>query len=459
MRPPRATHRLRRRLVRPVPLAVAAALVAGTGALVPLLANGAESTCRVDYSVTGQWADGFQGAVEITNSGKALTGWELTFDLSGGEKVNQGWNGSWSQSGTTVTVKNASWNGSLATGGKASTGFLGSRSGATSTPTSFKLNGETCSSGVDATPSSGATVAPTFSESSSPTATPTATQTATSTPSATATPTPKATATPTPTETGTTSAAEWNPPSGIASQLDQTFAHMVSTYSDLYGFKNYGFDQIMATKGTINYCVRWDSDNPVTATLRDKVESTVQKQFGKWITALSENGKGYNQWPYPSVKVKVVGWAVKDRATLKWTDDSVDIYAGNLDEGGAPQCSPPCGRFFHQDGNYSQCPGKEARHYDQSLWLTKGMGFGGAGGDWGQRLDQEYFTSAMDQENVHIYLHEVGHTFGLADFYDWTPTPDVGGFIMNAGSATQITEFDKWMVRDFWRHIKNRYGY
>jgi hypothetical protein len=29
---------------------------------------------------------------------------------------------------------------------------------------------------------------------------------------------------------------------------------------------------------------------------------------------------------------------------------------------------------------------------------------------------------------------------------------------MKAGSATQITEFDKWMLRDFWRHLKSRYG-
>ena len=46
-------------------------------------------------------------------------------------------------------------------------------------------------------------------------------------------------------------------------------------------------------------------------------------------------------------------------------------------------------------GRRPQCPGKEARHDDLSLWLTKGMGFGGAGGDWGQRVDQEYFTNAL----------------------------------------------------------------
>ena len=36
--------------------------------------------------------------------------------------------------------------------------------------------------------------------------------------------------------------------------------------------------------------------------------------------------------------------------------------------------------FFHQDGNYSGCPGGAARHYDLSLWLTSGFN-GGAGGD------------------------------------------------------------------------------
>jgi hypothetical protein len=159
----------------------------------------------------------------------------------------------------------------------------------------------------------------------------------------------------------------------------------------------------------------------VTATLRDSIETTLQKQFGKWMTALTESGEAYDDWPYDSVKVKVVGWAVKDRSTLKWTDDSVDIYAGDLDADGVPRCAPPCDRSAHQDGDYSQCPGEEAHHFDQSLWLTKGMGFGGFGGDWGQQLDQEYFTDNLDAENLHIYLHEVGHTFGLDDFYDWSP--------------------------------------
>jgi hypothetical protein len=56
-----------------------------------------------------------------------------------------------------------------------------------------------------------------------------------------------------------------------------------------------------------------------------------------------------------------------------------------------------------------------------------------------------------------ILLHEIGHTFGLDDFYDWSPS-GVGGFLMKAGSASAITEFDAWMFRDWWRHLKSRYG-
>jgi hypothetical protein len=30
---------------------------------------------------------------------------------------------------------------------------------------------------------------------------------------------------------------------------------------------------------------------------------------------------------------------------------------------------------------------------------------------------------------------------------------------MNAGSSPTVTEFDVWMLRDWWRHLKGRYGY
>jgi hypothetical protein len=244
----------------------------------------------------------------------------------------------------------------------------------------------------------------------------------------------------------------WNPPAGLVTPLNQVWQHQEQTYGNLYGFRNYGWDQIFANGGSINYCVRWDSSAPVSAALRDRVHATLARQFKKWMDVMV----GHNGWPYQNVPVKVVGWAVRDRSTLQWNDSSVDIYVNNIREN-APQCSEPCGRFFNQSGTYPNCPGGAARHYDMSLWLTAGMN-GGAGGDWGQRIGSEYFVGALDAANVHILLHEMGHTFGLDDFYDWTPS-GVGGFLMKAGSAAEITEFDAWMFRDWWRHLKNRYGY
>jgi hypothetical protein len=237
--------------------------------------------------------------------------------------------------------------------------------------------------------------------------------------------------------------------------LAAVWSHEEQTYSDLYGFKNYGWDQLFAGGGSINYCVRWDSTAHVTAAQRDAVAVALQRQYQKWMDQMLDNGAGWNNWPYKQVPVKVVGWAVRDRSQLEWTDSSVDIYVNDIRED-APQCGEPCGRFFHQDGNYSGCPGGASHHYDHSLWLTAGFS-GGAGGDWGQRIGSEYFMSNLTTDNIHILLHEMGHTYGLDDFYDWDPLPGQG-FIMKAGSATQITDFDKWMLRDFWRHLKSRYG-
>src|SRR5690349_959396 len=135
-----------------LPLLVVGAAVALVGTVVApvVTASGATPACTVEYSVTGQWDTGFQGAVKITNNMAALSGWSLGFDFPAGQKVTQGWNGKWSQSGTTVTVVNESWNGSLASGASVSAGFLASWSGSNAVPTAFRLNGTTCN--VDTQP-------------------------------------------------------------------------------------------------------------------------------------------------------------------------------------------------------------------------------------------------------------------------------------------------------------------
>lgn len=135
-------------------------LLAGAGAVallgsvtVPVVtASGAAPACSVEYTVTSQWDSGFQGSVRITNNTAAVSSWSLTFDFADGQKLTQGWNAKWSQSGTTVTAANETYNGSLATGASVSAGFIASRSGSNAVPTSFKLNGTSCNTAAEPSP-------------------------------------------------------------------------------------------------------------------------------------------------------------------------------------------------------------------------------------------------------------------------------------------------------------------
>ncbi|MFE2581774.1 cellulase family glycosylhydrolase [Streptomyces sp. NPDC059378] len=144
-------------------LVVAGAIALIGTAVVPVVtAQAATPACTVQYSVVSQWDSGFQGTVSVTNNTAALSSWSLTFDFAGGQKVTQGWNAKWSQSGTAVTAVNESYNGSLGTGASVSAGFIASWSGGNTPPATFKLNGTTCN--ADAEPSPTPTPTPTPTE-------------------------------------------------------------------------------------------------------------------------------------------------------------------------------------------------------------------------------------------------------------------------------------------------------
>ncbi|MFE6364873.1 cellulase family glycosylhydrolase [Streptomyces sp. NPDC057806] len=109
----------------------------------------AATGCKVDYTITNQWSGGFQAGVKVTNLGDPVSGWTLKWTWSdGGQKVNQGWNGTWSQSGSAVSVTNVDWNRTLATGGAADLGFTGTFTGANPKPAAFTLNGVACTGSV-----------------------------------------------------------------------------------------------------------------------------------------------------------------------------------------------------------------------------------------------------------------------------------------------------------------------
>ncbi|MET1075939.1 MAG: non-reducing end alpha-L-arabinofuranosidase family hydrolase [Umezawaea sp.] len=113
----------------------------------------AAAGCSVAYAAPSQWSGGFTAAVTVTNLGDAVDGWTLTWSYSGGQQVKEAWNAQVLQSGAQVTARNVSYNASIPSGGKVEFGFNGSTSGTDNpSPTSFSLNGTTCTGGVDPNP-------------------------------------------------------------------------------------------------------------------------------------------------------------------------------------------------------------------------------------------------------------------------------------------------------------------
>jgi endoglucanase len=109
----------------------------------------AATGCKVDYTITSQWQGGFQAGVKVTNLGDAVSGWTLKWNWpDAGQKVAQGWNATWSQSGSAVSVTNLDWNRTLATGGSADLGFTATFTGSNPKPAAFTLNGVTCTGSV-----------------------------------------------------------------------------------------------------------------------------------------------------------------------------------------------------------------------------------------------------------------------------------------------------------------------
>ncbi|MGC9665553.1 cellulase family glycosylhydrolase [Planosporangium sp. 12N6] len=144
-----------------VATAAAGLVVAGSAAAVTT-ASAASSGCSVKYTVVSQWQGGFQGDVSFTNLGGPLSSWKLEFAFpAAGQSVTQGWNATWSQSGTRVTASNVSWNGSVATNASVSVGFIGSWSGSNPVPTAFSVNGVTCTGSVTPPTGSPTTAPPT----------------------------------------------------------------------------------------------------------------------------------------------------------------------------------------------------------------------------------------------------------------------------------------------------------
>jgi enterochelin esterase-like enzyme len=100
--------------------------------------------CSISYS-QNDWGSGATVSITIKNNGSsAINGWTLVWNFAGNQKITNQWNGSCTQSGTTVTFKNASYNSTIPAKGSVTFGFNISYSGVNAKPTDFTLNGTAC---------------------------------------------------------------------------------------------------------------------------------------------------------------------------------------------------------------------------------------------------------------------------------------------------------------------------
>jgi hypothetical protein len=134
-------------VVKAVDSAGASAASAHASATTAAASSGSGTGCHVNYAITNRWQGGFQAAVTIENTGStALQNWTLTWSFANGQTITNLWNGSKTQSGSNVIVRNLSYNGTIAAGGSYNgMGFTGTwNNSSNAVPAAFAVNGTTC---------------------------------------------------------------------------------------------------------------------------------------------------------------------------------------------------------------------------------------------------------------------------------------------------------------------------
>ncbi|GAB3416137.1 CE1 family esterase [Flindersiella endophytica] len=100
--------------------------------------------CRVTNTINA-WNTGLTSSITLTNtSTTAINGWSLVFTLPSGQTITSGWNATYSPTSGQVTARNVSYNGDIAAGASIGIGFQAGHTGNTAAPSSYTLNGATC---------------------------------------------------------------------------------------------------------------------------------------------------------------------------------------------------------------------------------------------------------------------------------------------------------------------------
>jgi beta-glucosidase len=130
----------------PTPTPTPTATVTPTPTVTPSPTPASTANYVVVYTIQNDWGSGATVNVTITNkTTAAVNGWTLAWTFPGNQTITNLWNGSYTQSGASVTVKNASYNANIpANGGSLNFGFNLNYSGTNAKPAGFTLNGTAC---------------------------------------------------------------------------------------------------------------------------------------------------------------------------------------------------------------------------------------------------------------------------------------------------------------------------
>ncbi|MEN8905649.1 MAG: cellulose-binding domain-containing protein [Clostridiales bacterium] len=396
------------------------------------------ATTKIEYTIQNDWGSGATVNVTIKNIDSSnIDGWKIRWIFPNEQEITSMWNANYTQDGNSVLVENAGWNNRILSGDSVSFGFSMIYNGINNEPIDFILNDE------DIETTKNISINP-ETETAYETNTPT---------------------------------AEYIVTDGNEETDDETYEDVPEEYKESIEWvwknrildensvsrKNLNFDQAIDGKGTINYIVRWQSSKKVTLEQRQGIETMISRQINNWNDQLAN----YDGWPYEKLDVKVVGWAcVNSSQLLDLQDDEIvytDYIIDSLSNENSdipeklPKAPDKLSRFEHFTDNNYNYPGGFDKRFNMYLWGTTNFE-GGAGGDWGQRISEDYILESIDLEEAVIIEHEIGHNYGLTDFYEEDDRPPAGfpeKTIMWAGNSSTITNWDKWMVRYVWTQLKS----
>jgi endoglucanase len=112
-----------------------------TSTATPTITPNSNSQVSVVYSVVTEWPTGATINVTVNNNSTAMiNGWKVNWTFANDQKITNLWNGIFTQTGSSVTVKNEKFNSQIPVNGSVSFGFNLSYSSGNSIPTSFSVN-------------------------------------------------------------------------------------------------------------------------------------------------------------------------------------------------------------------------------------------------------------------------------------------------------------------------------